>query len=231
MKYSSITLALQELMDQITNKLPGVITVFDPNLSFDTSINRVRSNHGHQGNNANPSLPMLSWKRSPIRPTQELNNRQYNLCKNAAIGNLNREAGTVNTYSILSGEIDVDFMYFVEEMIDLEEFELKYTSGTGLTKLVKLTVDIPDPNINTLDFWLTWTMPLDDISMSIESTFYKAVSGKVTLKGMFISGNYNADIGGVPFSNPVTAPVITHINVDIKTSDNIISHTEITPND
>jgi len=208
---STVALVMKALVDKLKTVEPNMHTVFDPQLDYESSINMVRANKPSQGNANNPTLPLLAFSRSSLRRQPDIGQRSARF----AVNNLDKIAGTLDGYKVFRGEFDFRFVYFAKDISEIESFEIDYNSYEGFTKQTKITINIP--NLGELDYFITWTFPLDDITLSKEGNYYKAISGSVKVDGWFISGK-------------TTFPVIKQINSDIKLS-NITIHTEITEND
>lgn len=207
---STITLVMKALIDKLKLVNPDMHAVYNPQMDYESSVNRIRANKGNQGTADKPSLPMLAYNRSSLRRNPDIGQRSAKL----AITNLNKVVGTLDSYKVFQGEFDFRFAYFTKEMADLESFEVEYNSYEGFTKETQITVNTNDPNIGTLTYFITWTFPLEDIDLAIDGNYFKSVAGSVKVAGWFISGKS-------------TLPVIKQINSDIKIAD-ITIRTEIT---
>lgn len=121
-------------------------------------------------------LPMIAWNRTNLIPHQ-------------ANGRPNRFAcdahGETNFVTTLC-EFTFNFTYYSTNMIELEQFELDWNLQRGLREVATIKLYTSD-DMPPFEYSVIWENELQSINFSLESNYYKSLSGTAKISGSFVS--------------------------------------------
>ena len=165
--------------DVIRFEMPSCNYVYDPDLSYETSLQRFRNNNT-MNNTTMEALPLFSFRRTALRYPDDGSAPNMRSTSHRGVQRL-PDGGAVE-YSAVHCEFDLDFLYINKFMQELEQFEITYMSEDGISSVKEITVTIPQ--LGDFKYFLAWS-PLLDISDNTEDNFYKGLAGTLKVRGFF----------------------------------------------
>lgn len=176
---TNISMVLEEFLKQCVNNITNLKYVYDENLSYETSIKKIRAN-----NDANAItsgvFPLFVFNRSIIRRPDAINKRSS---FTAAAHKLGDSTGEIEGYKVASGVIDINYQYIDPNMSHIESFELLFLGEESINSVKELTITLP--NIGIWTYFIDWK-DLETLTVQIDGNYYKALSGVATISGPFI---------------------------------------------
>lgn len=175
MNFSTVSSSLLSIVTKIRES--GIVgtTVYDPATSYETSIGNVRVNSSLLSNSQ--KFPILSYNRSVLRASEIYGSRRHQTIKKDLLNNV------AETSTTLIGAYDFKFMFISQSMSEIEQFEVAYLTGSKISDILNITADLG--SLGSMDYSVQWNLALDDLSINIDSTYYKILSGSATVTGPF----------------------------------------------
>jgi hypothetical protein len=171
-------------------------SVYIEGLDYVAGMTKWRSENA--GRPADNTYPIMMYERSVVRHTADGAGRRMVTQKVLDPG-----AGPdspFQTFKSINGEIDIDFMLVNPDMNELENFEIAYTTEAGQQAQKKFSYQLP--TLGVLTFYVKYGL-LSSKTISTEGNHFKALAGKVTVKGFY-------------FVATGTAPKITEIRASLR---------------
>jgi hypothetical protein len=171
------------LENVIRAEMPDCRYVFDPELSYETGIQRLRANNKMnelEGKEANKPLPLFIFKRTALMYPEE--QQAPNMRSTHGSGFMKIANGKAAKYSFVHAEFSVDFLYVNPNMEMVERFEIAYLSKRGITGTTEFVVNLGD--LGDFRYYLTWN-DIIDVDMSTDTNYSKAIASTVKIRGFF----------------------------------------------
>jgi len=153
-------------------------STFDPMLSYETSIQTMRANKLMKGE-VSDAFPLFSYNRSVLRKMEPFGSRG----KSSPLLHVPADS-KYQEYRVLQVEFDLRFMYFSNNIKDIEQFEFLYTLGEMPKKAL---IDLSAYGLGSMTFNLKWNS-LVDMPFSLENVNYRAVQSDALIAGPLIAG-------------------------------------------
>lgn len=219
---SNIAPVIRGILDAFRDTQSNLKFVYDEALSYESALTKLRANNNMNSGSAETSVfPLLVFRRSALRHAQDGISRRAVSALPAK--KVDVHSGTAELFNFMLGEFDLEFLYIVKTMEDLENFEIHYLSEEGLSKNKQIDVvfdgyengeRISDDPFN---YFLKFSGEFLEKQVEDEGNYYKGIMGAVSVRGWY-------------FLVKGTSPVITEINLTLgQNVDAIWSETAITP--
>jgi len=172
---------VSEFKQMVVEEMGGVSTVFDPLLSYESSLKQWLKENP-EGENP---IPLFAYNRG--------------ITNYGDVGLQRRSRGTTGVlkledddnnkigiakYSVMHGEFIINFMYITQSMEEAEKFEVAYYGDEGISAGTEITVNMP--KLGAFKYFLDYN-DLDDITIEKEGVFYKAIIGTIKVRGMYFT--------------------------------------------
>lgn len=197
MLLSTIALVIKGLMDTIEGIYPNFNCVYDEDLSYQTSVTKLRDKFQKE-EISSPVFPLFAFRRGVLKPSDKV----------PRATNMQPIDFTSTDYADLYrgsyGMFDIEFLVYHTDMEFMESFEIEYLMWQGLKSIREYNVFIPglEGEFRYLTYW-DW---LSDIKINVPAQYYKALTGRVNIQGLFLA-----------LSSPATYPKIKEIIKNIRT--------------
>lgn len=179
--FSTISLALSELLRLMKNDISGLNTLFSAtSLDYEDVMKIYRDTTLKNENPKSTPYPLFVFNRTPLRPNETLNEK---LNRQKVIRDNESDSTLKDVLFYTMGHIDCEFVYFARSIEDLERFEVAYHTYTGLPSIRELSIEIPD--LGSLEYKVIWGRELETLNMQRSPNSYLSVSGKFTIEGLF----------------------------------------------
>ncbi|NRA76868.1 MAG: hypothetical protein HRU18_01560 [Pseudoalteromonas sp.] len=205
---------ISEFKQMIVEEMPGLSTVFDKDLSYETALKKWLKENP-EGENP---IPLFAYNRT----ISNYGDRGLQRRGRRFTGVLKLEQG-VAKYSVYQGEFFINFMYVTQSMEEVEKFEVAYYGAEGVGKTTKVTVTMP--KLGDFDYFLEYN-DLDDIQIEKEGVFYKAIIGTVKVRGMYFT--FKGQSGLI---KEIRSRIITSNNIPRREEKEVLSDCIIDEND
>lgn len=184
---------LMAMFNAMRERYPNLTIQFDPSLSYETSIQQVRTVRSSKQITEDTLFPLFTFKKEVMKPFE--GNRRFQLPSH-------RIGDTADALSFLCRpcEFNLVFQHYESDMIMYDTFEIMYLNKAAYNQVQEFTVTLPI--IGDFKFFLIWS-DLDSVEHSIEDNRYIMTSGMVTVRGHFL------------VMQEVPDPLIEHINLVI----------------
>jgi hypothetical protein len=193
---SNMALVMKAFLDQLGTMVPDIHYVYDENLSYETALRRYRPDQ-ESNHRADPFFPAFVFKRNVLQHTK------YGAGKRTIVNKIVGDvplAGKVPVYKAVHGWLELPFIVFMKNMVELERFEIAYLAeslGTGGEhNETQLNVVVPGLD-GTFPYYVRYTMlddHLEDKTVNTEENFYKDAHGTITIHGFFLLFHQEASV-------------------------------------
>jgi len=163
----------------VREEMPNCNYVFDPELGYESAIQLFRAKTSEEGTIKDP-LPLFAFSRGMLRYPENAPALHRRAANN--IGVHQSEEGNHFTYSMVYGEIELQFLYINKNMKEVEQFEINYLSNEGISGTRKLTLNLPD--LGDFNYHIEYNDILD-VNIVRDDTFYKGVAGSLLIRGFY----------------------------------------------
>jgi len=171
---------LQTFINEVVRtEMPNCNYIYDPELSYDTSIQLFRAKNAELGKTED-ALPLFSFSRSALKfPENEtaLHRRTAN-----NVGTFESDNGDHFSYAMVHGEIELQFFYVNKHMREVEQFEINYLANEGISGSREMTVNLPE--LGDFNYYIQYD-DLLDVNINNEGTYYKGLAGTVRIRGFY----------------------------------------------
>jgi len=173
---TTIAYVMASLLTYIQKKVDCNEVVFDPSLSYETSLAGVKVLRTYKEITKGQRFPLLAHNRSVLKLSDKLNQRSRTELL------LDREEGKfdVTRYYGVLGQIDARFLYISKNISDIERFEIAF--NTDFAKLKSIKIKYQD--LGEFNYEIYWN-DLEDITINIENLYYKTVGLSASVHGWF----------------------------------------------
>lgn len=175
---------MAEFRQMVIDEMDSVATVFDPQLSYDSAMNKwLKENK--TGDNP---MPLFAYNRSISNYGDSGLQRRGR----GVIGTLKlpNQSG-IAKYSVAQTEFVINFMYITQSMEQIERFEVAYYGAEGIGKTNKITVSMPV--LGDFNYFLYYN-DLDDITIEKDGSYYKSIVGTIKVRGMYFTFKGQSDL-------------------------------------
>lgn len=180
-RITNIVMVLRAFFTLAQTKITNLQYVYDPELSFRSAVERKKAQFKKEGTST-AMYPLLAFRRGILRPTEELSIRGQ-MHKATSTKDT---AGFVNIYNSARASMDVNLFYIVNNLNDLESFEVDFNSENGLRSINTFTLDLSSAGLGTWTYNLRWET-LEDKNFNIEDSFYNTISLTAVISGTFLT--------------------------------------------
>jgi hypothetical protein len=180
---------LQVFINEVVKKeMSDCNFVYDPQLSYETAVKKFRKD-SNMNQDTLSALPLFAFNRSVLRwpengiaPNRRVTSSQgvVRLADNSAV-----------IYTPIYGEFDVNFFYVNKVMQDIEKFEITYLSDEGISGTKEIVLAIPE--LGDFKYFIEYG-ELDSLEINADDNYYKALIGKIVIRGMFFTFRSNSPI-------------------------------------
>jgi hypothetical protein len=179
---STVVLVLESMINSFKNEIPGINTVYDEKLSYESAVENFRGNKNLEKENS-PMYPLFAFKRSVLRYVEPGGpGRRANSI--FARKDMKTNDNTSNVYRLFHGEFDVNFLFVTKEIRHLELFEIMYMSEEGISSYKELEVDLT-AEIGEKFLYFADYQPLEDKLFESDNVSYKMLQGTIKIKGFY----------------------------------------------
>lgn len=189
------TVAMTKLKDLIRS------IVFDPQLSYETTLNSLRVQDGLNDDSkpvaANTSLPALAWSRDSI---QRASTGRVGQIVTSPVG------GSVNDLKFTPVQFKYRFQYYSQSINDLEVFEALWLTNQAINSVSTVSVKIPGIDAE-IDFAINWERDLEELFFNKDTNYYKSLGGSATITGVVVTGELELPAEDYPRIEEVTFTV------------------------
>jgi len=175
---STPVLVLDRFMQKCTALNPGLKFVYDEQLSFETAITKLRADN-ETFDIVKDAFPLIAFKRTPLRWSGLGSGRRLHKLKTK--GEI--FDGTVELFSVLNGEMEIQFFYCHDEMHDMENFEVEYLVEENIASIKN--IDVTLPGIGGVYEYSVIYNALDDLTVNYEGIDYKLYTSSAIVRGGF----------------------------------------------
>jgi hypothetical protein len=176
---STISLVVKGLTDAIKAIYPSWKVVYDENLDYQSSVEKLRKFNLINENYDN-AFPMFSFKRSILHASTEVP-RAVNVDV-VDLGETTQDFA--NLFKSSYATFDVDFFIYSPNIDFIETIEVEYLSWQSLKSIRNFQVTIP--GITLPMTYQSYFDDLDVFKINIKDKFYKSLGGKIHVKGWFL---------------------------------------------
>lgn len=180
-RITNIVMVLKAFFALAQTKITNLKYVYDPDLSFRTAVERKKAQFKKEGAST-IIYPLIAFRRGVLRPTEELQRRGQ---MHKAI-TMKDSAGFVDIYNSARASMDVNLIYIVNNLNDLENFEVDFNSENGLRSINTFTVDLSSAGSGIWTYNLRWET-LEDKNFNLEDNFYNTISLTAVISGVFLT--------------------------------------------
>lgn len=180
MSLATIVLSLKAVIDDVKTKYPNLKVVYDENLDYKSSVEKLRMRHLIQ-DTKEMAFPLFSFRRSVLHPYSNLR-RVTNI---QGVDLRDPARGFAELVRVSFGTYDIDFNVYHPDMDWIEAFEVDYLNWQGLKNIRNITVSFP-AELGDFTYQTLWD-DLKDLRINVPEQYYKAISGTVHVYGWFMS--------------------------------------------
>jgi hypothetical protein len=201
--------------DVVKEEMPNCSYIYDPQLSYESALALFRQANNMEGRdqqNSKDPLPMFAFSRSALR-YPELAPALHRRAANNK-GHYINENGDEFLYSMVYGEMELQFLYINKNMKELEQFEITHLANDGISGTREITVNLPE--LGDFNYHIEYD-DLLDVDLSIDGNYFKTLAGTIRIRGFY-------------FIFRSEAPVIRSINLNIRQSGKDIINSAILSN-
>jgi hypothetical protein len=180
MSLATIVLSLKSIIDTIKTRYPELKYVYDENLEYKTSVEKLRMRHLIQSTTSD-AFPLFSFRRTVLHPYT-----YFKRPTNIQMVDLSDPfQGFADLIRTSYGTYDLEFNIYHPDMDWIEAFEVDYLMWQGLKSIREVTVPFP-AGLGDFTYQTVWD-DLNDLRVNVPEQYYKAVSGTVHVRGWFMS--------------------------------------------
>jgi hypothetical protein len=178
---NTMGLVLKGVIDDCVRKeIPNCSYVYDPDLSYETGLRRLRQNNQMNVSSKDP-MPLFIFRRSALKhpdSAQAPNKRLQHSVGYALVEGENKGV----RYTALHAEFDVDFIFVSQSQQEIEQFEITYLSEEGISGTREISVEIP--MLGSFKYFLSFN-ELADLTINVQDNYYKALLSSMKVRGIF----------------------------------------------
>ena len=138
MSLATIVLSLKSIIDIVKTKYPELKTVYDEDLTYQTSVEKLRMKHLIQDTSSN-AFPLFSFRRSVLH-THNVLKRATNI---QGVDLRDPIRGFAELIRTSYGTYDLEFNIYHPDMDWIEAFEVDYLMWQGLKSIRSIVVPFP----------------------------------------------------------------------------------------
>jgi hypothetical protein len=178
---TNIALVLQSIVAKFKDTFgtPALNVVYDPSLTYETSVTGQRALRTRLELTTDSELPLMAFSRSPLRRSDELGRRSPK-----KVIEKNMSAFNYSEYKSLFGSFDFNYLFLTTDIRQIENFEILFYSEESLTSITELVVMVP--GIGDWRFFLNWG-EIDSFDVNLSGTYYKSLGGVVRVTGFYLT--------------------------------------------
>jgi hypothetical protein len=175
--------SLQVFINEVVKEeMPDCKFVYDPNLSYETAIKKLREN-SQMNQDLSTALPLFVFRRSNLRWPEDGIAPNRRLTSAKAISR-NLSDGKAIIYTPIFAEYDLEFLYINKNMEDIEKFEITYLSDEGISGTRQYVVRLPE--LGDFNHFAEYN-ELSSLEVNYEENFFKGLIGTIKIRGMFFT--------------------------------------------
>lgn len=175
---------LKSFLDNVIRaEMPDCRYVYDPDLSYESGVQRLRANNKMneiEGKNGNQPLPLFIFRRTALMYPEE--GQAPNIRATHGTGAMKIADGVAVKYGFTHAEFSVDFLYINPNMEQMEQFEITYLSKRGISGTTEFPVDLGD--LGEFKYFLSWNDVID-VEVQTEGNYFKGIASTVKIRGFF----------------------------------------------
>lgn len=175
--YSTPSMVVWRLLQELGGHLPNATALYQPNLSYRDGLESLRAQNEKKQIVDPSALPLLLFNRSTLRSSEIYARRTSHRV-------LHPKGDAMEQVKVLLGEFDFRFLYVTTQMEELERFEMLYTTSSAVKNEKRFEVHIPELD-DTLEYKVQWES-LQDFELSIEDGYYKTIGAQAKVSGAFV---------------------------------------------
>jgi hypothetical protein len=175
---TTVALSVKHVLDKFSASLPRLQFVYDEALSYETAITKYR-NKTALDSTTEPPFPLLAIKRSVLRWPEEGMGRRSVTHRALTYG-----IDSSIVHKFIFAEFDLEFLYLHNQTFETEVFEINYLSELGISNDHEIVMDLPQ--VGTFKNYCHFSGLLDKQFENVDN-FYQALTGMVTIKGVFLT--------------------------------------------
>lgn len=186
---SNTAVVLRNWQNALLTKYSGLHIAYAESLSYRDSVVDVRSQN-LVFEKDNPSFQAFVYNRKPL--TWSTTHRA------AKTGGLEYDSvnDVVKVYKSWYGKLDIDFLFISPAPNYIDIFEVLYHTEEGISSIDKFNVDLTKTyNLGVWEYQCIWDTELSSLDIKYGETYYKAVSGSLSINGIF--NIYSFDTGRI----------------------------------
>jgi hypothetical protein len=176
---STIALVQKGLTDTILALYPDWKIVYDENLDYQSSVEKLRKYNLINENYSN-AFPLFSFRRSVLHKAKNLE-RAVNV-EVTDLGETTRNFANIFKSSFAT--FDIEFFIYHPDIRFIETIEIEYLSWQSLKSIRSYPVEIP--GITPPLTYFTIFDDLDGMKIHVKDMFYKGLTGKIHVSGWFL---------------------------------------------
>jgi hypothetical protein len=178
--------------DVVKEEMPDCNYVYDPQLTFESSMALIRAANNKLDRNqfqVKPSIPLFAFSHSALKYSEDITSTNKRMANN--VGHYKTESGNHYTYATFHGEIELQFLYVNTSMRELDKFAITYLSNEGISGTKQITVNLPD--LGDFNYYIEYEDMLD-INVNIENVYYKSLAGTIKIRGFYFTFRSEASV-------------------------------------
>jgi hypothetical protein len=186
--------------DVVKEEMPNCNYIYDPQLTFESALGLFRQANNMENRDqteVKDPLPLFAFSRSALKYPENTPALHRRAANNQ--GHYVTDNGDDVLYSMVYGEIELQFLYVNKNMKEIEQFEITYLANEGISGTKEITLNLPD--LGDFNYYIEYD-DLLDVDVNIDNLYFKSLAGTVKIRGFFFI--FRSD-----------APLIKEINLDI----------------
>ena len=184
---STIAPVILEWMRLVSEEMNGGYVVMEPSQDYQAAIEELRKKNNMMDRTLDKVFPFLAFTRMGLRAMEGTSAKRITHVKVTQP----IEGNNVAIYAHIQGMFDIEFTYYVQNLADLETFEIVYNTEKGLPAIRELIIDT---DIGEIKYYTRWR-ELGDITYDKEANQYVAITGGLYIYGPFF--NFQSESGRI----------------------------------
>jgi hypothetical protein len=183
---NNVAMVVSAFKDRVSEVLPGVTPIFDPNLDFHSSKELARTDYNYstpEDRKNKSKLPYLIYNRSVLNPSDTIGLRGprkvFTPHTNITLD--------VDVYKVRHSSFTVQFLYAANSISKIEEFEILYNTRQGLHGLWDFKLDLTPAKLGVWEYFIDWDDTLQNMTTNIDGNQVKSILGVASIRGFFIT--------------------------------------------
>ncbi len=179
---TTIAPVIDEFLKSLKVEMPNTGFVYDPELSYETSVKNLRDDEFYN-DDVNVQSPLFSFRRTILRGVEEQSSGKR-LPYQKIVHRLNQFDDEPKIYASCMGTFNLEYVYYTKSILACEQFEVAHAAQRGVSGVRKINVFLGD-ELGTLTYELRHE-PLDELTVNHPSNYYKALGGVIIIHGIYL---------------------------------------------